>query len=157
MQEWELLVLRVLNWDLAAVTPYTILNQLLTHQILQPQTKDIRLKKIAKAVQRHTLDLITMSTTESSSTRSGKGSQRSGGSNGGGKNRSKRSPKKGGRGGGGGKGGGYGDYDCYSSECEGPSENDLGVQPEVVAREFNFLVNYMTLSLLNRIKIGHQW
>ena len=65
-QEWELLVLRVLNWDLAAVTPYTILNQLLTHQLLQPQTKDIRLKKIARTVQRHTLDLITMSTTESS-------------------------------------------------------------------------------------------
>ena len=66
LQEWELLVLRVLNWDLAAVTPYTILNQLLTHQLLQPQTKDIRLKKIARTVQRHTLDLITMSTTESS-------------------------------------------------------------------------------------------
>jgi len=64
--EWELLALRILNWDLAAVTPYTILNQLLTHQILQPQTKDIRLKKIASTVRRHTLDLITLSATESS-------------------------------------------------------------------------------------------
>ena len=60
------MTLRVLNWDLAAVTPYTILNQLLTHQLLQPQTKDIRLKKIATTVQRHTLDLITLSATESS-------------------------------------------------------------------------------------------
>merc|ERR1719510_1364481 len=64
--EWELLTLRVLKWDVAAVTPYTILNQLLTHQLLQPQTKDIRLKKIASTVRRHTLDLITVSSTESS-------------------------------------------------------------------------------------------
>ena len=34
-QEWELLVLQVLNWDLSTVTPYTILNQLLTHKCLQ--------------------------------------------------------------------------------------------------------------------------
>jgi len=33
--EWELLVLQVLNWDLSTVTPYTILNQLLTHKCLQ--------------------------------------------------------------------------------------------------------------------------
>ena len=58
--------MRVLKWDLGAVTPYTILNQLLTHQLLQPQTKDIRLKKIASTVRRHTLDLITVSSTESS-------------------------------------------------------------------------------------------
>ena len=55
----------MLNWDLAAVTPYTILNQLLTHQLLQPQTKDVRLKKIASTVRKHTLDLITLSATES--------------------------------------------------------------------------------------------
>ena len=58
--------MKVLNWDLAAVTPYTILNQLLTHQLLQPQTNDHRLKKIASTVRRHTLDLITLSATESS-------------------------------------------------------------------------------------------
>ena len=56
----------MLNWDLAAVTPYTILNQLLTHQLLQPQTNDNRLKKIARTVRRHTLDLITLSAIESS-------------------------------------------------------------------------------------------
>lgn len=32
--EWELMVLKVLNWDLSTVTPYTILNQLLTHHCL---------------------------------------------------------------------------------------------------------------------------
>ena len=61
LQEWELLALKTLNWDLAAITPYTILNQLLTHQLLQPQTNDTRLKKIAGTVRRHSIDLITMS------------------------------------------------------------------------------------------------
>lgn len=58
MQQWELLVLQVLNWDLSAVTPYCIADQLL---------RRLQLEQFDKVQTRHfTENLISLAATEHS-------------------------------------------------------------------------------------------
>lgn len=60
--EWELLVLQVLNWDLSTVTPYTILNQLLTHKCLQ--TFQGPLEDLSPTIRLRAETLLALSCTE---------------------------------------------------------------------------------------------
>ena len=58
LQQWELLVLQVLNWDLSAVTPYCIADQLLRRLQLQPFDKT--------KVRQFTENLVALAATEHS-------------------------------------------------------------------------------------------
>ncbi len=58
LQHWELLVLQVLDWDLSAVTPYCILEQLLRRYELSECGFD------ANQVRRHSETFIALAETE---------------------------------------------------------------------------------------------
>ena len=55
IQDWELLVLRVLKWDISAVTPHDFLDQILTRLPLD--------KNSSKDIKRHAQTFIALCTT----------------------------------------------------------------------------------------------
>ena len=61
LQTWELMILNVLGWDLSAVTPYSILDQLLRSLELDaPADKKAPVEKIRK----HAETLVALAATE---------------------------------------------------------------------------------------------
>ena len=60
-----MLVLKVLNWDLSTVTPYTVLNQLLSHHCLglTPHTASV-FQRIAPTIRLRSETLIALAATE---------------------------------------------------------------------------------------------
>ncbi len=66
MQQWELLVLQVLNWDLSAVTPYTVLDQLLRSLPVWHREEDPDLSPSSDLVRRHAETFVALAATEHS-------------------------------------------------------------------------------------------